>query len=81
VVGFDDISESDYFCPPLTTVRQDLYELGNLAVQAFVNLREAELRGDHINETQNLVLQPQLIVRQSSIVEKHERSVFSKNVS
>ena len=28
VVGFDDIPESAYFLPPLTTVRQDFGELG-----------------------------------------------------
>ncbi len=28
VVGFDDIPESAYFCPPLTTVRPDFSELG-----------------------------------------------------
>lgn len=70
VVGFDDISESAYFCPPLTTVRQDLYELGNLAVQAFVSVREAEQSSDSRIDTQNLVIQPQLIIRQSSIVDK-----------
>lgn len=28
IVGFDDIPESEYFSPPLTTVRQDFDELG-----------------------------------------------------
>jgi len=68
VVGFDDIPESAYFCPPLTTVRQDLYELGNMAVQAFVNVLEAEQSNEPTIDAQNLVLQPQLIIRQSSIV-------------
>ena len=81
VVGFDDIPESAYFCPPLTTVRQDLYEVGNLAVQAFVNVREAEQSGNLTLEAQNLVLQPQLIIRQSSIVASNERSKSSKNGS
>jgi DNA-binding LacI/PurR family transcriptional regulator len=28
IVGFDDIPESAFFCPPLTTVRQDFNEMG-----------------------------------------------------
>jgi LacI family transcriptional regulator len=66
VVGFDDIPESVCFCPPLTTVQQDLSELGSLAVQAFVRAREAEQNAESDYEPQNLELQPQLIVRQSS---------------
>jgi LacI family transcriptional regulator len=81
VVGFDDIPESAYFCPPLTTVQQDLYELGNLAVQAFIKASSAEQSGDHKASVQNLVLQPQLLVRQSSFVKSHERSIPPKNGS
>jgi DNA-binding LacI/PurR family transcriptional regulator len=33
VVGFDDLPESPYFTPPLTTVRQDFAELGRRGVQ------------------------------------------------
>jgi LacI family transcriptional regulator len=73
VVGFDDIPESAYFCPPLTTVCQDLYEMGALAVQAFVNILEAEQNGGPAIDSQDLVLQPQLVVRQSSVVEKKDK--------
>ncbi len=34
-VGFDDIPESAFFWPPLTTVRQPLIEAGRLAVQTL----------------------------------------------
>ncbi len=37
VVGFDDISESAYFAPPLTTVRQDFGELGRRALELLVD--------------------------------------------
>ena len=33
VVGFDDLPESPYLTPPLTTVRQDFAELGHRAVE------------------------------------------------
>jgi len=70
VVGFDDIPEAAYFSPQLTTVRQDLYELGGQAVEALSKVLEAARSGQSMDEKQNLVLQPQLIVRQSSIAER-----------
>jgi DNA-binding LacI/PurR family transcriptional regulator len=38
VIGFDDIPESAYFLPPLTTVRQDFGELGRRALDTLVGL-------------------------------------------
>jgi DNA-binding LacI/PurR family transcriptional regulator len=38
VVGFDDIPESGYFLPPLTTVRQDFGELGRQALALLVDM-------------------------------------------
>jgi DNA-binding LacI/PurR family transcriptional regulator len=38
VVGFDDIPESGYFLPPLTTVRQDFGELGRRALGILVGM-------------------------------------------
>jgi DNA-binding LacI/PurR family transcriptional regulator len=38
VVGFDDIPESAYFLPPLTTVRQDFGELGRRALGVLVSM-------------------------------------------
>jgi DNA-binding LacI/PurR family transcriptional regulator len=40
VVGFDDIPESPYFGPPLTTVRQDYRALGRRALEMLVDLVE-----------------------------------------
>jgi len=66
VVGFDDIPESAFYYPPLTTIRQDLYQLGHVAVQTFVRLKEAEHRGEPITPAQTVWLQPQLVVREST---------------
>lgn len=40
VVGFDDIEESSYSTPPITTVRQPLYEIGSKAVNLLIDLIE-----------------------------------------
>jgi DNA-binding LacI/PurR family transcriptional regulator len=78
IVGFDDIPESAHFCPRLTTVAQDLFELGKLAVQAFVNIHEADQNGILNPQPQNFVVQPHLVVRESSLISDQKRSVNLK---
>jgi DNA-binding LacI/PurR family transcriptional regulator len=61
VVGFDDIPESGFFLPPLTTVRQDFGELGSRALHMLI---------DRISgvapSSQALPVAPDLIVRAST---------------
>ncbi len=45
VVGFDDTPEAACFVPPLTTVRQDFRELGQVAVQILVDQLMAGVPG------------------------------------
>ena len=59
VIGFDDLPESAYFAPPLTTVRQDLTELGRRAVAVLV----AELGGAVADLS---ALAPRLVIRSST---------------
>ena len=40
VVGFDDIPESSYFTPPLSTVRQDFSELGRRSLELLLGRLE-----------------------------------------
>ena len=51
VVGFDGIAESAYFSPPLTTVQQDLHQLGARAVQQLVSIVEALRIGQQPSRT------------------------------
>ncbi|WP_137994992.1 LacI family DNA-binding transcriptional regulator [Streptomyces vilmorinianum] len=44
VVGFDDIAEASSFIPPLTTIRQDFAQVGELCVDAALR----ELRGETV---------------------------------
>lgn len=66
VIGFDDIPESAFYSPPLTTIRQDLYKLGQVAVQTFLHIREAEQRGELNTPPETVLLQPQLVIRESA---------------
>ena len=38
LVGFDDLPHSAFTLPPLTSVRQSVYEIGSSAAQAMVDL-------------------------------------------
>jgi DNA-binding LacI/PurR family transcriptional regulator len=66
VVGFDDIPESAFYYPPLTTIRQGLYELGHVAVQTFMKLRAGDQRDESISAALTVMLQPQLVLRKST---------------
>ncbi|MBN2393473.1 MAG: PAS domain-containing protein [Anaerolineae bacterium] len=59
VVGFDDIEDSRYVIPALTTARQPLHEQGRRAAELVL----AQLQGETVPPQVNL--RPQLIVRQS----------------
>lgn len=59
VVGFDDTPESAFYDPPLTTVRQDLAEVGRRSVDLLLDLMDG---GDQ----QPVTIEPQLVVRMSS---------------
>ena len=67
IVGFDNIPESAYFWPPLTTVYQQLTDVGGMAVQILQKLIEAKRQNqDHV-EAATTLLPTQLIVRASSL--------------
>jgi DNA-binding LacI/PurR family transcriptional regulator len=60
VVGFDDTPEVPYYEPPLTTIRQDLGEMGRRAVELLF-AQIGEDAGPH-----HAVVHPELIVRAST---------------
>lgn len=70
LVGVDDIPESVYSCPPLSTVRQDMVELGRCAVRELGRTIEATQQGQALVEPKTILLEPELIIRESSLVPK-----------
>ncbi|HXO08002.1 MAG TPA: LacI family DNA-binding transcriptional regulator [Solirubrobacteraceae bacterium] len=63
VVGFDDVPESPYFTPPLTTVRQDFIEVGSRSLRLLVRMIAG---GERLPPSSRV--QPELIVRASTSV-------------
>ncbi len=66
VVGFDNTPESAYFWPPLTTVDQHLRDVGSAAVRLLNQLIDARLADEPAPEPVAAVVEPELIVRESS---------------
>jgi DNA-binding LacI/PurR family transcriptional regulator len=60
VVGFDDIPETAYYSPPLTTVRQDFDSLGREALAAVLAVLRDEVDGEAVRRI------PGLVVREST---------------
>jgi LacI family transcriptional regulator len=67
LVGYDDVPEAPFFSPPLSTVRQDLDQLGRCAVQELGRQIEAKLQEQEDIQPETILLQPELIVRESSV--------------
>lgn len=65
IVGYDDIPESAYFHPPLTTVHQETHEMGRYAIRELDRLIEAIWNGEDF-EPRSIEFEPKLIVRESS---------------
>ncbi|GAA3225133.1 LacI family DNA-binding transcriptional regulator [Actinocorallia longicatena] len=63
VVGFDDVPESGYFSPPLTTVRQNFGEVGRRAFQLL--LGRLDDSGATAIPARRFV-EPELVVREST---------------
>ncbi|MGI6131736.1 MAG: LacI family DNA-binding transcriptional regulator [Bacillota bacterium] len=63
LVGYDDIMISRVTTPRLTTVAQPKYEMGTTACETLLKRIETP-----DSPTQSIVLKPQLVVRESSVV-------------
>lgn len=58
LVGFDDVEEARFLDPPLSTVRQPLYDQGKQAVRLLANRMQGAVDGD-------VVLRTHLVARRS----------------
>ncbi len=61
VVGFDDVLAARHLNPPLTTVRQPLEEIGNMAFDITIEAIDGKLKKD-----KNVIIEPELIIRKSA---------------
>lgn len=67
LVGFDNLAESAYYWPPLTTIAHDQFDLGCLAVREAVKaITSQQDVTSPSHQPQSIFIQPKLIVRGSS---------------
>lgn len=67
VVGFDDIAFAALSRPGLTTVAQPKYEMGRLAAELLI-----QRLTDRRRPPRRMVLQPRLVLRQTTVVHREE---------
>ncbi|MCK5768557.1 MAG: LacI family DNA-binding transcriptional regulator [Candidatus Atribacteria bacterium] len=60
IIGFDDIKLASFVYPTLSTIRQPMLEMGNLAVKTLLRI----IKGGEFNQ-KKVILKPELIVRES----------------
>jgi LacI family transcriptional regulator len=73
IVGFDNLPESEFFWPPLTTVEQDQYNVGEVAVEEVIKIIESGWDEHEPVRPKTIMLAPTLVVRQSSLKSKGQR--------
>ncbi|GAB2884237.1 LacI family DNA-binding transcriptional regulator [Nocardioides pacificus] len=67
VVGFDDLPESPYLVPPLTTVRQDFAAVGRRAIEVLGSAITDGISGEPAGEQRlHQLIDPELVVRAST---------------
>jgi LacI family transcriptional regulator len=67
IVGFDNIPESAFFGPPLTTVYQHPIDVGHIAVENLHRMIEVHREGGESVEAKVLLSEPELVVRESTM--------------
>lgn len=73
IVGFDDIQAAAFLNPPLTTIRQPLQRMGDLAAKTLLQrIRESHTEPDEI------FVNPELVVRESTVA---PRRVTTKSIA
>jgi LacI family transcriptional regulator len=60
ITGFNDIPMAEHSHPPLTTLRQPIYRIGNLVCEMLIHI----IQGVPL-ESDQVILKPSLVVRQS----------------
>ena len=72
-MGFDDIPGAAFANPGLTTVRQPLLRMGEIAAQTLVS--QIEERGDYVPE---IAIEPEFVIRDSTALAERSHALSSR---
>ncbi len=78
IVGFDNIPESAFFWPPLTTIYQQLVDVGGIAVKTLHEMISARRLEREPLQPLSTTLKPELIIRASSLEHDIAPNIHSK---
>jgi LacI family transcriptional regulator len=67
IIGFDDTPEAAYYRPALTTIRQQLDEMGARAVQEIIKMIEVNQLNNQEVQPCPILLKPELVIRESAV--------------
>jgi LacI family transcriptional regulator len=81
LVGFDNIPDTANFWPPLTTIQQDQYQLGKIAVEEILNNMDTNWQEQEKLEPKSIMLTPKIIVRQSSLRNISKKQIDQQNLN
>lgn len=70
IIGYDNIPEAAYMQPPLSSIRQHLHDSGAIAVRELIRQITLQRAGNDSGEGQTILVEPDLIVRRSSLYAK-----------
>lgn len=70
MVGYDNIPETDFLCPPLTTITTNFASISHFAVNKLDRMIAAAERDEEWTEPNIYLFEPELVVRESSIRKK-----------
>lgn len=70
IIGYDNIPEAAYMQPPLSSIRQHLHDSGAIAVRELIRQITLQRAGNNSDEGQTILVEPDLIVRRSSLYAK-----------
>ncbi len=70
IIGYDNIPEAAYMQPPLSSIRQHLHDSGAIAVRELIRQITLQRAGNNSGEGQTILVEPDLIVRRSSLYAK-----------
>jgi DNA-binding LacI/PurR family transcriptional regulator len=73
IVGHDDEPDAEFWNPPLTTIRQPQYEMGTKAATLLF-----ERMNNHALPPRQAIIQPQLIIRETTAPPLHPLTIRSK---
>jgi len=65
IIGFDNIAESEFFWPSLSTIQHDQHMVGNLAVKEIIKIIET-IRNNETPGFYTKIIEPEIIKRNST---------------